>query len=115
MILAIFAQATPALDRNIPSYISDESRRLIESQQAAAIDAITERLDDLRLSPMTKLDLMQVLECRIMRSHRAVFKYIANNQQSLGLSDTDVEAIVEHTAVSALTYTSKVSWILQQS
>lgn len=108
MILGIFAQATPTLDRNIPPYISDESKRLIETQQAAAVDAITERLDNLRLSPLTKLDLMQVLECRVMRSHRAVFKYIASNQQGLGLSEKDVEAIVEHTAVSDLMYTSKV-------
>ena len=108
IVLSIFAQATPALDAHIPFDCSPTERLRILDARNAAINKITEQLDDLGLSPLTKLDLMRVLESRITRTARPVLAYILKNQSLLEITETDVHAIAENTAVAALACSSKV-------
>lgn len=108
MILAIFAQATQVLDTHISSHFSTSERQRISDAHLAAVNKITERLDSLGISPLSKLDLMQVLESRIVRSHRPVFRYIAKHQDELGITAGDIDAITENTALAALVCPSKV-------
>lgn len=108
IILSIFAQATPALEAHIPfDCTATEENRILDARNAA-INKITEQLDDLGLSPLTKLDLMRVLESRITRTSRPVLAYVLKNQHSLEITDADMHAIAENTAIAALTCSSKV-------
>lgn len=112
IILSIFARTTPALDAHIPFDCTMTERIRILDARNAAINKITEQLDDLGLFPLTKLDLMSVLESRITRTARPVLAYILKNQHTLEITDTDVHAIAENTAVAALTCSSKVCKLL---
>ncbi|KAF8318966.1 hypothetical protein DL93DRAFT_259372 [Clavulina sp. PMI_390] len=100
MIFAIFAQSFPIL-------AEPGKPGITQTMQTAALDKITERLESHKLGPLTKLDLMQVLEQPTMTSHHPVFLYIAHNQSKLELSDSDINAIAENTTLSALTCDGK--------
>lgn len=108
LILSIFAIATTALDARIPFQAPETERINIENKRTEALTKIGQALEDFSLLPLTKLDLMQVLENRIVVSEKAVFRYMGLNMETLNLSTTDIFSIFENTAVAALPISSKV-------
>lgn len=108
MILSIFAQATPALDLEIPPGFSASDTARIAEARSAAVNKISERIEEFKLAPLTKLDIMQVLESRITLTERPLFKYVMKNQNTMGITSTDIKNIAESTAVASLSRPAKV-------
>lgn len=108
MILSIFSVNTPPLDATVPFAPTEGDIKRVEDGRTLALQTITNKLTDLGLLPVTKLDLMQVLESRITMSEKPVQRYIIQNQSELNITDLDVQNMFECAAIAALSVSRKV-------
>ena len=111
MILSIFTQikVVTGFDARIPFSYSHSERKAISEAITKLCKKITTQLTTFGLFPLTKLDIMLVLESPIMLSEAPIFKYAQINQKKLGLTENDMHAIAENVVLASLTSNHKVN------
>jgi hypothetical protein len=113
LILSIFAVASPPLDAHPPLNASSNEIKRIEDARTLALQAMSDKLNELNLLPLTKLDFMVVLESRITQSDKPVYRYINHYRKDLNITDTDLLAMFESAAIAALPVSTKVEYFIR--